>query len=132
MEYRLAAALVLLLHLGFILFVVAGAALALRRRWLLGLHLPAALWGVWIEISGATCPLTPLENRLRELAGEPAYDQGFIEHYLLAAIYPAGLTRGMQLVLAALVLVINVCLYSLVLARWRQTGISDVPPAEDP
>lgn len=132
MEYRIAAALVLLLHLAFILFVVAGAALALRRRWLLALHLPAALWGFWVELSGAVCPLTPLENWLRERGGAATYGEGFIDHYLVAAIYPAALTRDFQLALAALVLVTNVCLYSLVLRRWRQTGISELPPAEDP
>src|SRR5690348_4994137 len=129
MEYRIAAALVLLLHLGFILFVVAGAALALRRRWIIAVHLPAALWGFWVELSGAFCPLTLLENWLRLRGGAAGYGEGFVDHYLVAAIYPAGLTRGFQLVLAALVLVTNVFLYALVFARWRQTGSSEVPPA---
>jgi hypothetical protein len=133
MEYRVAAALVLLLHLAFILFVVAGAALAWRWRWVLALHLPAAAWGFWVELSGAGCPLTLVENWLRVRGGESGYAEGFIEHYLLAAIYPAGLTRGIQLGLAALVLLANACLYALVLRdRPRQTGISELPPADEP
>ncbi|MGZ5198530.1 MAG: DUF2784 domain-containing protein [Telluria sp.] len=133
MEYRIAAALVLLLHLAFIVFVVAGAALAWRRRWVLAVHLPAASWGFWVELSGAGCPLTQVENWFRVRGGESGYAEGFIEHYLLAAIYPAGLTRGAQLVLAGVVLLVNVCLYTLVLkARPRQTGMSELPPADEP
>jgi len=133
MEYRIAAALVLLLHLAFILFVVGGAALAWRRRWLLALHLPAALWGFWVELSGAGCPLTLVENSFSVRGGEAGYAEGFVEHYLVSAIYPAGLTRGTQLGLAALVLVTNACLYTLVLRRQpRQTGMSELPPAEEP
>jgi hypothetical protein len=131
MEYRIAAALVLLLHLAFVLFVVGGAALAWRRRWVIALHLPAALWGFWVELSGAGCPLTLVENRLRLRGGEAGYAEGFVEHYLLAAIYPAGLTRTAQLILAALVLLTNVCLYTW-LFRARQTGISELPPADEP
>jgi hypothetical protein len=133
MEYRLAAALVLLLHLAFIAFVVAGALLARRRRWVLAVHLPAALWGFWVELSGAGCPLTQVENWLRVRGGASGYDEGFIEHYLLAAIYPTGLTRGMQLILAALVLAANAVAYARVLKdRPSQTGISEVPPADEP
>jgi hypothetical protein len=133
MEYRIAAALVLLLHLAFIAFVVAGAALAYRRRWVLALHLPAALWGCWVELSGAGCPLTLAENWFRIRGGAAGYGEDFVEHYLLAAIYPAGLTRATQLVLAALVVLSNIILYTLVLTRQpRQTGMSELPPADEP
>jgi hypothetical protein len=133
MAYRIAAALVLLLHFAFILFVVAGAALGWWRRWMLALHLPAALWGFWVELSGVGCPLTQVENFFRLRGGEMGYQEGFVEHYLLATIYPAGLTRGVQLGLAALVLVTNACLYTLVLRKQpRQTGMSELPPADEP
>ncbi|MFZ5560202.1 MAG: DUF2784 domain-containing protein [Pseudomonadota bacterium] len=112
---------VLLLHLGFILFVLFGALLTLRWRWLAALHLPAVLWGIAIEVSGGTCPLTPLENFFRAQAGEAAYAESFIEHYLLAAIYPAGLTRDIQLALAAVVLVLNAALYGWVFCWRRRT-----------
>ncbi len=69
MVYHALADLVLVLHLAFIVFVVAGGLLALRWRWAPLVHLPAALWGVFIEVSGGVCPLTPIENALRRAAG---------------------------------------------------------------
>jgi hypothetical protein len=111
MVYQLFAAMVLLLHLGFILFVVAGAALVARRRGLLPLHLAAVAWGIAVEATGAACPLTGLENHLRGLAGTAGYGGGFVDHYLVALVYPSGLTRGMQWGLAAVVLALNAVLY---------------------
>jgi hypothetical protein len=115
--YRLLAGAVVALHLAFVLFVVLGG-LAVRR-WprLAWLHLPAAAWGVWIEASGGICPLTPLENHLRQLGSEPGYRGGFVEHYLLPALYPEGLTRTVQFVLAAAVLAINAAAYGHLLLR---------------
>lgn len=111
MVYQLFAAMVLLLHLGFILFVVAGAVLVARRRRLLPLHLAAVAWGILIEATGAACPLTGLENHLRMLAGTAGYVGGFVDHYLVGFIYPSGLTSGMQWGLAAAVLALNAVLY---------------------
>lgn len=107
--------LVVLLHLAFILFVMLGGLLVLRRRRLMWLHLPVAAWGAAIEFVGWICPLTPLENRLRAAAGEAGYSGGFIEHYLIPLIYPAGLTRELQWLLGALVLLVNAAVYWRVL-----------------
>ena len=120
MIHRVAADAVLLLHLGFILFVLLGGLLALRWRRAPLLHLPAVAWGVYIELSGGLCPLTPLENRLRIAAGEAGYTGGFIEHYLLALIYPAGLTHEIQYVLAAIVVGVNGLAYAWVWRRRRR------------
>jgi hypothetical protein len=109
--------LVLAVHGAFVLFLVFGGLIALRRPHVAWLHLPAAAWGAAIEFSGAICPLTPLENRLRGLAGAAGYDGGFVEHYLLAWLYPAGLTREAQLVLGVVVVAVNVAVYALVWAR---------------
>jgi hypothetical protein len=119
MFYQFLAATVLSLHLGFILFVVAGAMLVVRRRRLLPFHLAAVAWGIAVEVAGAACPLTALENRLRLLAGTVGYAGGFVDHYLVALIYPAGLTRGMQVLLAASVLAVNAVLYTRILRRRR-------------
>jgi hypothetical protein len=112
--------LVLVLHLAFIAFAVAGAVLLWRWPRLVWLHLPAALWGAFVESSGTICPLTPLENHFRALAGESGYAGGFVEHYLVALIYPQGLTRAWQWVLGAGVLVLNVVLYALWLRSRRR------------
>lgn len=120
MLYSLLADFVLLFHLAFILFVGLGGLAALRWRGAPLLHLPLAAWGVWIELSGNVCPLTPLENTLRRMAGEQGYAGGFIEHYLLPIIYPPGLTREVQLVLAALVVGLNVAIYGFVWYRRRR------------
>jgi len=109
--HRLLADAVLVLHLAFILFVVLGGLLVLRAPRLAWLHLPVVAWATLIEFFGWICPLTPLEKRLRELGGEQGYAGGFIEHYLTALIYPAGLTRNLQYLIGALVIAINAAVY---------------------
>jgi hypothetical protein len=117
--YGVLAALVVVAHLAFILFVMFGGLLALRRPRAAWLHLPAFLWGGWIELSGGVCPLTPLENSLRRAAGAESYAVTFIEYYLLPVIYPGGLTRNVQLALAAGLVIANAIIYAWVLRRWR-------------
>ena len=114
---RALADLVLLLHAAFVLFVVAGGFAVLRWPRLAWVHLPAAAWGAVIEFAGWICPLTPLENRLRRLAGEAGYPHGFIEHYLLGWLYPEGLDRSVQVGLGLAVLAINLVAYGWVAAR---------------
>ncbi len=123
MGYRLAADLTLLVHLLFITFVIAGAILVFRFPRMAWLHVPAALWGTWVELAGRICPLTVLENWFRRMAGEAGYAESFIEHYVLPVIYPAGLTRSTQLWLGIAVAVLNVGLYGYWLLRWRKTRI---------
>ena len=119
MLYRLAADGVLVLHAGFVLFVVLGGLLVLRRPRLAWVHLPAAAWGAAIEFCGWTCPLTPLEQALRRRGGEAGYSGGFVEHYVVALLYPQGLTRGLQLALGLFVLAVNLAVYAWVWHRAR-------------
>ncbi|MFZ2169559.1 MAG: DUF2784 domain-containing protein [Methylococcaceae bacterium] len=119
MFYRYAADAVLLLHLAFIAFAVFGGLLAVWRRKALFIHLPAAVWGVFVELTGRVCPLTSLENTFRIKAGTAGYSESFVEHYLLGIIYPAGLTREIQYFLAALVVVINAAVYLWLFCRFR-------------
>lgn len=111
MIFRLAADGLLLLHLAFIFFVMAGGFLAIWKPWIIWLHLPAAVWGMLIELIGWTCPLTPLENHFRKLSGEGGYQGGFIDHYLFPLIYPESLTIKTQYVLGSLVLIVNTLIY---------------------
>lgn len=125
MMFSLAAEAVLLAHLAFILFALLGAILALWRRWILAVHLPAALWGSYVELSGRVCPLTWLENYLRIKAGQSGYTESFIEHYLLAIIYPGGLTREIQIALAALLIGVNLAIYGWIAFRQRPSRGED-------
>lgn len=120
MGYRFLADATVALHLAFIAFVVLGGLLVARNvRWA-WLHLPAVTWVAWLEFTGAICPLTPLENMLRARAGQAGYAEGFIEHYLLPIIYPAGLTADIQLILGVAIIILNVAIYAWIIWRRRR------------
>jgi len=120
--YWALADLVLAVHLAFVLFVVLGGLLVLKWPRLAWLHIPAAIWGVLIEYTGWICPLTPLENSFRVRSGDAGFSGGFIEHYIQPVLYPAGLTRGTQIVLGSLALLVNLTAYGVVVARRRRSG----------
>jgi hypothetical protein len=117
--YRALADLIVLAHLAFVLFVVLGGLLALQYRRAAWVHLPAAAWGAWIELSGGICPLTPLENHLRVLGGRTEYVEGFVERYVFWILYPEGLTYRTQIVLGVAVIAVNLAIYFFVWRRHR-------------
>ena len=134
---RVLATLVVLVHLAFVAFVVAGGTLALRWPRVAWIHLPAALWGAMIALAGFICPLTPLENWLRVRGGAQTYDTGFLEHYLLPILYPAAMTRELQIATGVFVVALNALVYCLVLRRARRrrgsralAGTGSAPPDE--
>jgi hypothetical protein len=107
-------------HFAFTAFVIFGGFLTWRWPPVAFAHLPALAWGCWVELSHAICPLTPLENRWRALAGDAGYGEGFLAHYLVRVLYPPGLTWHIQWVLALALLAINVIAYArLALRRAR-------------
>jgi hypothetical protein len=122
MWYRAAADVVLAVHLLFIGFVVGGVFLAWRWPWVIWVHLPAMVYGALIEFVGFTCPLTPLQDYLLRRGGETGYRGGFISHYLIQVIYPAGLTRGIQIGLGLFVVLIAAVGYGGYLRRARVSG----------
>jgi len=128
MIFHLAADLLLAVHLAFVAFVLFGALLVLRWPRLLWLHVAAVLWGVLVEFTGAICPLTPLEVTLRQMGGDLGYQGDFIGHYLTTMLYPAGLTRELQIGLGFVALVPNAVVYGyLVMLKKRiarQRGVS--------
>ena len=113
------ATLVVAAHVLFVAFVVIGGLLVFRWRKLLYLHLAAVVWAVYVEWSGAICPLTPLENTLRAAAGLEAYAGDFVAEYVFPVLYPDGLTRGAQLVIGVAVVVVNGCIYAMLLRHYR-------------
>lgn len=117
MGYRLLADAIVLLHFAFVAFALAGGVLALRWPRVAWLHLPAALWAAAVEFMGWICPSTPLENALREAGGAAGYAGDFVARYLLPVLYPAGLTRAIQVVLGAIVVAANLAIYLWI---WRR------------
>ena len=111
MVFKLAANALALLHLAFILFVIFGGLLLLKWPKLMWLHVPAAIWGALIEFAGWYCPLTSMENAMLRRAGQSGYTGGFVAHYVFGLIYPAGLTRGLEIAIGAVVLVVNASVY---------------------
>lgn len=99
--------------------MVLGGLLILWRKWLIALHLPAVIWAVILELNRLTCPLTPLENHLRQAAGEQTYHGGFIQHYLMPLIYPESMTPKLHLLLGLGVIALNLAIYIVVARRLR-------------
>jgi hypothetical protein len=124
MLYRAAGDLVLLFHLAFVLFAVFGGVLVLRWPRVAWAHLPVVAWAALIEFAGWICPLTPLEVELRHAGGEAGYAGGFVEHYVVALLYPEALTRGTQIALGIAVLVLNAAFYGIALQRLRRARTS--------
>jgi hypothetical protein len=116
--YPLLADLVLIVHLAFVVFVLCGGLFVLRWQWIAWLHLPAATWGAVVEFTGWICPLTPLENWLRVQGGQVGDEQDFTVRYLMPILYPGDLTRGLQLLLGTVVVVLNAAVYWWL---WRGT-----------
>jgi hypothetical protein len=114
MYFRLLAEFTVSVHIAFIAFAVLGGILVLRWPRLIIIHLPAFVWAAYVELSGRICPLTPLENHFRILAGEAGYGRGFIEQYALPLIYPGDLTLKLQVILGGAVVVVNLAIYALI------------------
>ena len=117
--YQILADTIVVIHLAFIIFVMLGGILAVFFPRVIWLHLPCVIWGVAVELIGFICPLTPLENIFRSRAGLEGYRGDFIIHCLEPVIYPEGLTRQIQMILAALVVLVNMCVYGLMVLRTR-------------
>jgi hypothetical protein len=120
--YQLLADVTVVLHLAFVLFVIGGGFLVARWPSVAWAHVPAAAWGAAVEFAGWICPLTPLENWLRERSGQPGYAAGFVEHYVVPLLYPAALSPGIQWLLGAFVVVVNLGVYAFVWRRRRRRG----------
>jgi Protein of Unknown function (DUF2784) len=115
--FALSANIVVVIHVAFVVFVLLGGLLVLRWPRLAWLHVPAAVWGILIEYANWICPLTPLENYLRERAGLASYTGDFIDNYVLPLLYPARLTRSVQLLLGTVALAVNGIVYWRVIVR---------------
>jgi len=117
--FRILADATIVAHFAFVVFALLGGVLVLRWPRAAWLHLPAVAWGAWVEFAGALCPLTFVENWLREQGGRVAYGSSFVEHHLLPLLYPGSLTQELQWLLGGTLILINLAVYGLVLVRHR-------------
>jgi hypothetical protein len=120
MPYRILADIIVLIHLLFIIFVVSGGLLGFYKKWTVWVHIPAAVWGALVELTGWFCPLTPLENRFRISGGAVGYEGSFVEQYIIPLIYPENLTRNTQIAMGISVIVINAVIYFFLIKRYRK------------
>jgi hypothetical protein len=132
MVFAALAFVTVLLHLAFILFVIFGGLAVAKRPRLLFVHLACAAWGAYVSLANRICPLTPLEKSFRRRAGQAGYDGGFLEHYMLAVIYPTGLTATTQQALGVFVILLNVAVYAWLYSNWRRYSRAPRPPRASP
>ena len=120
--YELAADLTLIIHFGFIIFVVFGGLLFIVSTKIIYLHVPALIWGIYIELAHSLCPLTHLENWFLQKANLTTYPEGFIQNYLLPIVYPKNLTVDLQTYLAIVLVVSNTFIYGMIIGRLKKTN----------
>ena len=118
--YELFANLTLIAHLIFILFVIFGGLLFFIFSKVVYIHLPALLWGIYIELNNSVCPLTYLENWFLIKAELATYSNGFINNYLYPIIYPEGLTNNIQIYLGITLIVINILIYGFIFKNFKR------------
>lgn len=118
--YLVLADAVVIVHLGFIVFVMAGGFIAVCFPKVIWVHLPCVIWGIVVELAGLVCPLTPLENMFRQRAGQAQYGGDFVMRFIEPMIYPEGLTREVQVVLASLVILVNAGVYGWLVVRKKR------------
>ena len=132
MVFALLAFLTAVAHLSFILFVIFGGFIVARRPRLAPVHLACAAWGAYVSLANRICPLTPLENWFRERGGGTGYGGDFLEHYLLAILYPTGLTASTQRALGVAVIVLNAGVYAWILRTRRYRAPSATVTRPEP
>ena len=118
--YEIAANLILLVHLIFIIFVVLGGLLFFASSKIIFIHIPALIWGIYIELTSSICPLTYLENWFLHKANLTAYSEGFIQHYLIPIVYPTNLTKDLQIYLGIVLIAVNMIIYGFIISKFKK------------
>ena len=118
--YELAADLILIVHFAFIIFVVFGALLFFVSTKIIYVHVPALIWGIYIELTHSVCPLTYLENWFLQKANLTTYSEGFIQNYLVPIVYPKNLTEDLQTYSAIALIVANMIMYGLIISKSKK------------
>ncbi len=103
--WRVLADVVVGVHYAFMAFLVVGGFLAWRWRWTIWPHVLAVVWAVLIVTTKVPCPLTALQNHLRESAGQRPLSDSFINLYIRGTFYPQDQQSLSQAVLGVVVIV---------------------------
>lgn len=116
-----AADAVVLLHFGFLLFVVFGGLLTLWLPKTAWAHAPALAWGALVQFADWTCPLTYWEAALRDAPPGGS----FIDQTVLPILYPDLLSEGVltpavRIGLGVALVALNAAIYALAIRRWRR------------
>jgi hypothetical protein len=120
--HELAADIILIIHFAFILFVIFGALLFFVAKKIVFIHIPAIIWGSYIELTHSICPLTYLENWLLQKANLTTYSEGFIQYYLVPIVYPTNLTKDIQIYLGIGLIVINIVIYAFIFGKMKKNS----------
>ena len=118
--YEIAANLILIVHFIFILFVVFGALLFFVSTKIIFIHVPAVIWGSYIELTNSICPLTYLENWFLKKSNKTTYSEGFIQNYLVPIVYPMNLTKDLQIYLGIALIVVNIIIYVFIFNKLKK------------
>ena len=118
--HELAADIILIIHFLFILFVIFGALLLFVEKKIVFIHIPAIIWGSYIELTHSICPLTYLENWLLQKANLTTYSEGFIQNYLVPIVYPTNLTKDIQIFLGIALILINIVIYAFIFSKLKK------------
>ena len=118
--YEVIADLILIVHFSFIIFVVFGALLFFVSTKIIYAHVPALIWGIYIELTHSVCPLTYLENWFLQKANLTTYSEGFIQNYLVPIVYPKNLTDNLQIYFAIVLIVANMIMYGLIISKSKK------------
>ena len=118
--YEIAADLIIIIHFTFVLFVVFGALLIFVSIKIIFIHIPAVIWGSYIELTNSICPLTYLENWFLHKANLTTYSEGFIQNYLVPIVYPINLTKDLQIYLGITLIVLNIIVYVFIINKLKK------------
>ena len=118
--YELAANLTLIIHFAFILFVIFGSLFFFITTKIIFIHIPAFIWGSYIELTNSICPLTYLENWFLHKANLTTYSEGFIQNYLVPIVYPVSLTKDLQIYIGIALIVINIVIYAFIFSKLKK------------
>jgi hypothetical protein len=104
---------ILVIHAGWVIFLVAGFLLVRGRPWGERVHLSALVLTLTLELSGAPCPLTVAEIALRMQCDPATIYRGSCIAYYLGSVLPQVPWSSVQLGGEVLLVALALCWYGI-------------------